>query len=123
MRDWQKISTIAQVVKVVLTDCGRWIYQHHVGLGSEAGCGCNTLRRMPLAAIGEFFRDNKRHAGTFYDDDLPSTAGHRENSLLCGDRRDAKAYPGDVVYLHSRLLERAAKLNDKRRRLAELRCR
>jgi F-type H+-transporting ATPase subunit alpha len=64
-------------------------------------------------AMGEYFRDNKRHAVTFYDDLSKHAQAYREISLLLRRPPGREAYPGDVFYLHSRLLERAAKLNDK----------
>jgi len=65
------------------------------------------------AAIGEFFRDNKRHAICFYDDLSKHAQSYREISLLLRRPPGREAFPGDVFFLHSRLLERAAKLNDK----------
>jgi F-type H+-transporting ATPase subunit alpha len=64
-------------------------------------------------AIGEYFRDTKRHAVTFYDDLSKHAQAYREISLLLRRPPGREAFPGDVFYLHSRLLERAAKLNDK----------
>lgn len=64
-------------------------------------------------AMGEYFRDTKRHAVTFYDDLSKHAAAYREISLLLRRPPGREAYPGDVFYLHSRLLERAAKLSDK----------
>src|SRR5881397_2645961 len=63
--------------------------------------------------MGEYFRDNKRHAITFYDDLSKHAQAYREISLLLRRPPGREAYPGDVFYLHSRLLERAAKLNDR----------
>src|SRR5256885_10159636 len=63
--------------------------------------------------MGEFFRDTKRHAVTFYDDLSKHAQAYREISLLLRRPPGREAFPGDVFYLHSRLLERAAKLNDK----------
>jgi F-type H+-transporting ATPase subunit alpha len=63
--------------------------------------------------VGEYFRDNKRHAVTFYDDLSKHAQAYREISLLLRRPPGREAFPGDVFYLHSRLLERAAKLNDK----------
>ena len=68
---------------------------------------------MPACAIGEYFRDSKRHALTIYDDLSKHAAAYREISLLLRRPPGREAYPGDVFYLHSRLLERAAKLSDK----------
>ncbi len=64
-------------------------------------------------AIGEFFRDTKRHALVIYDDLSKHAAAYREISLLLRRPPGREAYPGDVFYLHSRLLERSAKLSDK----------
>jgi F-type H+-transporting ATPase subunit alpha len=64
--------------------------------------------------MGEFFRDDRRHAACFYDDLSKHAQAYREISLLLRRPPGREAYPGDVFYLHSRLLERAAKLNDKR---------
>src|SRR3989454_5732346 len=63
-------------------------------------------------AMGEYFRDSKRHAVTFYDDLSKHAQAYREISLLLRRPPGREAYPGDVFFLHSRLLERAAKLND-----------
>jgi F-type H+/Na+-transporting ATPase subunit alpha len=64
-------------------------------------------------AIGEYFRDSKRHALVIYDDLSKHAQSYREISLLLRRPPGREAYPGDVFFLHSRLLERAAKLNDK----------
>ena len=64
-------------------------------------------------AMGEYFRDSKRHAVVFYDDLSKHAQAYREISLLLRRPPGREAFPGDVFYLHSRLLERAAKLNDK----------
>ena len=81
---------------------------------------CSTSRRTPPARIGEFFRDSGRHALCVYDDLSKHAQAYREISLLLRRPPGREAYPGDVFYLHSRLLERAAKLNDElRRRLAD----
>src|SRR5438034_10905520 len=64
------------------------------------------------AAMGEYFRDNGRHALTIYDDLSKQAAAYREISLLLRRPPGREAYPGDVFYLHSRLLERAAKMSD-----------
>src|SRR5262245_47933937 len=71
------------------------------------------LAPYAACAMGEFFRDSKRHAVVFYDDLSKHAAAYREISLLLRRPPGREAYPGDVFYLHSRLLERAAKLNDK----------
>src|SRR5258705_8560296 len=64
--------------------------------------------------MGEYFRDTKRHAITFYDDLSKHAQSYREISLLLRRPPGREAYPGDVFYLHSRLLERAAKLKDRK---------
>ena len=72
------------------------------------------------AAMGEYFRDNGRHALTIYDDLSKQAAAYREISLLLRRPPGREAYPGDVFYLHSRLLERAAKMSDlKGRRIVD----
>ena len=108
----QKRSTIAQVVKV-LTDAGAMDYT--VIVASSAAEPASLLYIAPYAAcaIGEYFRDNKRHAVTFYDDLSKHAQAYREISLLLRRPPGREAFPGDVFYLHSRLLERAAKLSDK----------
>src|SRR5271167_2568940 len=92
----QKRSSIAQVVKI-LEDAGAMQYT-----SPYAAC-----------AMGEFFRDNGRHALCIYDDLSKHAASYREISLLLRRPPGREAYPGDVFYLHSRLLERASKLSDK----------
>ncbi|HKI12157.1 MAG TPA: F0F1 ATP synthase subunit alpha [Candidatus Acidoferrum sp.] len=108
----QKRSTIAQVVKV-LTDAGAMDYT--IVVASSASEPASLLYIAPYAAcaMGEYFRDNKRHAVTFYDDLSKHAQAYREISLLLRRPPGREAFPGDVFYLHSRLLERAAKLNDK----------
>ena len=69
---------------------------------------------MPPSAIGEYFRDNGRHALIIYDDLSKHAVAYRELSLLLRRPPGREAYPGDVFYLHSRLLERASKLNDEK---------
>ena len=108
----QKRSTIAQVVKV-LTDAGAMDYT--IVVASSASEPASLLYIAPYAAcaMGEYFRDNKKHAVTFYDDLSKHAQAYREISLLLRRPPGREAFPGDVFYLHSRLLERAAKLNDK----------
>src|SRR5580658_4511414 len=72
------------------------------------------LAPFAACAIGEYFRDSKRHAVTFYDDLSKHAQAYREISLLLRRPPGREAFPGDVFFLHSRLLERAAKLNDER---------
>jgi len=108
----QKRSTIAQVMKV-LTDAGAMDYTIIVASSASEPASVQYIAPYAACAIGEFFRDNKRHAVTFYDDLSKHAQAYREISLLLRRPPGREAYPGDVFYLHSRLLERAAKLNDK----------
>jgi F-type H+/Na+-transporting ATPase subunit alpha len=108
----QKRSTIAQVVKV-LTDAGAMDYTIVVASSAAEPASLQYIAPYAACAIGEYFRDNKRHAVTFYDDLSKHAQAYREISLLLRRPPGREAFPGDVFYLHSRLLERAAKLNDK----------
>jgi F-type H+/Na+-transporting ATPase subunit alpha len=108
----QKRSTIAQVVKV-LTDAGAMDYTIVVASSAAEPASQQYIAPYAACAMGEYFRDNKRHAVTFYDDLSKHAQAYREISLLLRRPPGREAYPGDVFYLHSRLLERAAKLNDK----------
>src|SRR6201981_34056 len=108
----QKRSTIAQVVKV-LTDAGAMDYTIIVAASASEPASVQYIAPYAACAMGEYFRDNKRHAVTFYDDLSKHAQAYREISLLLRRPPGREAYPGDVFYLHSRLLERAAKLNDK----------
>jgi F-type H+/Na+-transporting ATPase subunit alpha len=108
----QKRSTIAQVVKV-LTDAGAMDYTIIVSSSASEPASVQYIAPYAACAIGEYFRDNKRHAVTFYDDLSKHAQAYREISLLLRRPPGREAFPGDVFYLHSRLLERAAKLNDK----------
>jgi F-type H+/Na+-transporting ATPase subunit alpha len=108
----QKRSTIAQVTKV-LTDAGAMDYTIIVASSASEPASVQYIAPYAACAMGEFFRDNKRHAVTFYDDLSKHAQAYREISLLLRRPPGREAYPGDVFYLHSRLLERAAKLNDK----------
>src|SRR3981189_582216 len=105
----QKRSTIAQVVKV-LTDAGAMDYTIIVASSASEPASVQYIAPYAACAMGEFFRDNKRHAVTFYDDLSKHAQAYREISLLLRRPPGREAYPGDVFYLHSRLLERAAKL-------------
>jgi F-type H+-transporting ATPase subunit alpha len=107
----QKASTVAQVVKT-LTDFGAMDYTIVVKATASDPAAMQFLAPYTGAAIGEYFRDNKRHALTIYDDLSKQAAAYREISLLLRRPPGREAYPGDVFYLHSRLLERAAKLAD-----------
>jgi F-type H+-transporting ATPase subunit alpha len=108
----QKRSSIAQVVKV-LEDYGAMEYT--IVLAASASEPAPMLYLAPYAAcaMGEYFRDNGKHALVIYDDLSKHAAAYREISLLLRRPPGREAYPGDVFYLHSRLLERAAKMSDK----------
>jgi F-type H+-transporting ATPase subunit alpha len=108
----QKRSTIAQVLKV-LTDAGAMEYTIIVASSASEPASVQYIAPYAACAMGEYFRDNKRHAVTFYDDLSKHAQAYREISLLLRRPPGREAFPGDVFYLHSRLLERAAKLNDK----------
>src|SRR5512135_1965931 len=108
----QKRSTIAQVVKT-LTDYGAMDYTIVVSASASEPAPMQYIAPYAACAMGEYFRDTKRHAVTFYDDLSKHAAAYREISLLLRRPPGREAYPGDVFYLHSRLLERAAKLSDK----------
>src|SRR5437868_6119020 len=108
----QKRSTIAQVVKT-LTDAGAMDYTIVVSASASEPAPMQYIAPYAACAMGEFFRDSARHAVVFYDDLSKHAAAYREISLLLRRPPGREAYPGDVFYLHSRLLERAAKLNDK----------
>jgi F-type H+-transporting ATPase subunit alpha len=107
----QKRSTIAQVVKA-LTDAGAMDYTIVVAASGSEPATMQYIAPYAACAMGEYFRDTKRHAVTFYDDLSKHAQAYREISLLLRRPPGREAFPGDVFYLHSRLLERAAKLND-----------
>src|SRR5438876_5158942 len=109
----QKRSTVAQVVKT-LEDFGAMA--HTIVVSASASEPAPFLYVAPYAgcAIGEYFRDKGQHALCIYDDLSKHAAAYREISLLLRRPPGREAYPGDVFYLHSRLLERAAKLSDKK---------
>jgi len=108
----QKRSTIAQVVKT-LTDHGAMDYTIIVAASASEPATMQYIAPFAAAAMGEYFRDSKRHAICFYDDLSKHAQSYREISLLLRRPPGREAFPGDVFFLHSRLLERAAKLNDK----------
>src|SRR3989442_1544193 len=108
----QKRSTIAQVVKI-LTDAGAMDYTIVVASSATEPATVQYIAPYAACAMGEYFRDSKRHAVCFYDDLSKHAQAYREISLLLRRPPGREAFPGDVFYLHSRLLERAAKLNDK----------
>ena len=88
----------------------RWIILLWWRLQLETRLHCNILLRLPGAAIGEYFRDTGRHALVVYDDLSKQAVSYREVSLILRRPSGREAYPGDIFYLHSRLLERAAKI-------------
>jgi F-type H+-transporting ATPase subunit alpha len=108
----QKRSTVAQVVKT-LQENGAMEYTIVVSASASEPAPMQYLAPYSGCAIGEFFRDNGRHALLIYDDLSKHAAAYREISLLLRRPPGREAYPGDVFYLHSRLLERAAKVSDK----------
>src|ERR1700746_2685832 len=108
----QKRSTIAQVVKI-LSDAGAMDYTIVVASSAAEPASLQYIAPYAACAMGEYFRDNKRHAVAFYDDLSKHAQAYREISLLLRRPPGREAFPGDVFYLHSRLLERAAKLSDK----------
>src|SRR5580658_3544546 len=108
----QKRSSIAQVVKI-LEDAGAMEYTIVVAASASEPAPMQYISPYAATAIGEFFRDSKRHALVIYDDLSKHAASYREISLLLRRPPGREAYPGDVFYLHSRLLERSAKLSDK----------
>jgi F-type H+-transporting ATPase subunit alpha len=108
----QKRSTIAQVVKT-LTDYGAMDYTIVVAASATEPATMQYIAPFAACAMGEYFRDSKRHAVCFYDDLSKHAQSYREISLLLRRPPGREAFPGDVFFLHSRLLERAAKLNDK----------
>ena len=107
----QKRSTVAQVVKT-LTDYGAMDYTIVVAASASESASMQYIAPFAACAMGEYFRDSKRHAVCFYDDLSKHAQSYREISLLLRRPPGREAYPGDVFFLHSRLLERAAKLND-----------
>ncbi len=108
----QKRSTVAQVVKT-LEDKGAMEYSIVVAATASDPAAMQYLAPFSGCAIAEYFRDNSGHALCIYDDLSKHAAAYREISLLLRRPPGREAYPGDVFYLHSRLLERAAKLSDK----------
>jgi F-type H+-transporting ATPase subunit alpha len=107
-----KRSSIAQVVKI-LEDAGAMEYTIVVAASASEPAPMQYISPYAATALGEYFRDTKRHALVIYDDLSKHAASYREISLLLRRPPGREAYPGDVFYLHSRLLERSAKLSDK----------
>ncbi len=108
----QKRSTVAQIVKT-LEDAGALEYSIIVAATASEPAPLQFLAPYTGCAMGEFFRDNGMHALIVYDDLSKQAVAYRQMSLLLRRPPGREAYPGDVFYLHSRLLERAAKMNDK----------
>ena len=107
----QKRSTVAQIVRE-LEERGALDYTVVVAATASEPAPLQYLAPYAGCAIGEWFRDNKMHALIIYDDLSKQAVAYRQMSLLLRRPPGREAYPGDVFYLHSRLLERAAKLND-----------
>jgi len=107
----QKRSTVAQIVKT-LQDYGALEYSIVVAATASEPAPLQFLAPYSACAMGEFFRDNGMHAVMIYDDLSKHAVAYRQMSLLLRRPPGREAYPGDVFYLHSRLLERAAKMND-----------
>jgi F-type H+-transporting ATPase subunit alpha len=107
----QKRSTVAQIVKT-LEDAGAMKYTTVVAATASDAAPLQFLAPYTGCTIGEYFRDNGMHALIIYDDLSKQAVAYRQMSLLLRRPPGREAYPGDVFYLHSRLLERAAKLND-----------
>jgi F-type H+-transporting ATPase subunit alpha len=107
----QKRSTVAQFVKV-LEDSGAMEYSTVVAATASDPAPLQYLAPYTGCAIGEYFRDNGMHALIIYDDLSKQAVAYRQMSLLLRRPPGREAYPGDVFYVHSRLLERAAKLNE-----------
>ncbi len=107
----QKRSTVAQVVKT-LADYGALDYTIIVAATASDPAPMQFLAPYTGCAMGEWFRDNGMHAVIFYDDLSKQAVAYRQMSLLLRRPPGREAYPGDVFYIHSRLLERAAKLNE-----------
>ena len=106
----QKRSSVAQVVKT-LRDYGAMDYTIVVAATASEAAPLQYLAPYAGTAMGEYFRDNGMHAVIFYDDLSKQAVAYRQMSLLIRRPPGREAYPGDVFYLHSRLLERAAKMN------------
>ncbi|CAN0582956.1 unnamed protein product, partial [Ectocarpus sp. 12 AP-2014] len=109
----QKRSTVAQIVKK-LEEAGAMEYTVVVSATASDPAPLQFLAPYTGCAIGEYFRDNAKHALVIYDDLSKHAVAYRQISLLLRRPPGREAYPGDVFYLHSRLLERAAKLSDEK---------
>src|SRR5246500_4783681 len=109
----QKRSSVAQVVQA-LEEAGAMAYTIVVAATASEPAPMQYLAPFAACAMGEYFRDSGRHALVIYDDLSKHAAAYREISLLLRRPPGREAFPGDVFYLHSRLLERAAKLNNEK---------
>ena len=109
----QKRSTVAQILKT-LEDAGAMEYSTIVSATASDPAPLQFLAPYTGCTMGEYFRDNGMHALIIYDDLSKQAVAYRQMSLLLRRPPGREAYPGDVFYLHSRLLERAAKLNDEK---------
>lgn len=109
----QKASSVANVVRV-LEEAGAMEYTIVVNAGASESSALQFLAPYAGVTIGEYFRDNGRHALIVYDDLSKHAVAYREMSLLLRRPPGREAFPGDVFYLHSRLLERAAKMSDEK---------
>ena len=107
----QKRSTVAQIVKT-LEENGALEYSIVVSASASEPAPLQFLAPYAGCTMGEFFRDNGMHAVIFYDDLSKQAVAYRQMSLLLRRPPGREAYPGDVFYIHSRLLERAAKMNE-----------
>ncbi|MBT3361311.1 MAG: F0F1 ATP synthase subunit alpha [Rhodospirillales bacterium] len=107
----QKRSTVAQIVKI-LEEYGSMEYSVVVAATASEPAPLQFLAPYTGCTMGEYFRDNGMHAVIFYDDLSKQAVAYRQMSLLLRRPPGREAYPGDVFYLHSRLLERAAKMSD-----------
>jgi len=107
----QKRSTVAQIVKT-LQDYGALEYSIVVAATASEPAPLQFIAPYAGCAMGEYFRDNGMHAAMIYDDLSKHAVAYRQMSLLLRRPPGREAYPGDVFYLHSRLLERAAKMNE-----------
>lgn len=107
----QKLSTVARIVERLKRE---GVMDQTIVIATSASDSASLQYLAPYAgtAMGEYFRDNKQHALIIYDDLTKHAAAYRQMSLLLRRPPGREAYPGDVFYLHSRLLERSAKLND-----------
>merc|ERR1711991_609926 len=107
----QKRSTVAQLFEILRkNECLK--YTTVVAATASDSAPLQFLAPYTGAAMGEYFRDNGKHAVIFYDDLSKQAVAYRQMSLLLRRPPGREAYPGDVFYLHSRLLERAAKMGD-----------